>query len=130
MEGEVNAKTSFKQIIQSMVGDDIGLLQGYVKSTNPLRIQISNDEKLIISSNITYVPRHLTDYTTTVSIVQSVGSSLIGSTEIDSDHSHALRSFNIYGATMTVKNALQIGETVHILSLNHGKQYYVLDRVN
>jgi len=28
-----------------------------------------------------------------------------------------------------VYNALKVGEKVHLLSLNNGKKYYVLDRV-
>ena len=30
---------------------------------------------------------------------------------------------------MTVYNGLKVGEKVHLLSLNNGKKYYVLDRV-
>lgn len=46
-----------------------------------------------------------------------------------STHSHALVSFAVTGATMTVYNALKIGDKVHLLSFNAGKQYYVLDKV-
>lgn len=52
----------------------------------------------------------------------------VGTTE-DQAHSHALGSLNIYGATITVYNALKVGETVHLLSFNNGKKYYILDRV-
>uniref|UniRef100_A0AAU8AX28 DUF2577 domain-containing protein n=1 Tax=Dulem virus 37 TaxID=3145755 RepID=A0AAU8AX28_9CAUD len=154
---EVSEKTSIKQLIQGMTGDGVEVIQGTVKSVNPLKIQIVNDNKLTISSAITYIPRHLTDYTTTVDIVQGTGSlnsgtakdgshthAYSGETDSGGDpahthsyngttqgsaHSHALSSFNIYKATMTVYNALKVGETVHILSFNHGKQYYVLDRI-
>ena len=44
-------------------------------------------------------------------------------------HSHNLSSFSLSGATITVKNALKVGERVHLLSFNKGKKYYVLDRV-
>ena len=48
----------------------------------------------------------------------------------DSDtHAHALVSFAVTGATMTVYNALKVGDKVHLLSFNAGKQYYVLDKV-
>ena len=51
-----------------------------------------------------------------------------GTTE-ETKHSHSLASFNIYKATMTVYNALKVGEKVHLLSFDNGKKYYVLDRV-
>lgn len=158
MAGDTTEQTSLKGMIQNMVAGDVEVLQGIVKSASPLKIQIVNDDKLIIGPNITYVPRHLTDYTTTVDIVQGSGSvssntqsdgshthSYSGSTENGGDpthnhaysgttqgtaHSHSLSTFNIYGATMTVYNALKVGEQVHILSFNHGKQYYVLDRIS
>lgn len=125
---EVTEKTSIKQLIQGMTGDGVEVVQGIVKSVSPLKIQIVNDDKLTISSAITYVPRHLTDYSATVDIVQGNGT-VSGRTATADDHTHALSSFNIYKATMTVYNALKVGETVHILSFNHGKQYYVLDRI-
>ena len=43
-------------------------------------------------------------------------------------HVHNVASFNIRKATMTVYNALKIGDIVYILSFNDGKKYYVLDR--
>ena len=48
----------------------------------------------------------------------------------DSEGAHVnwLQDFNIYGATIKLYNALKYGETVYMLSFNHGKKYYVLDR--
>lgn len=103
-------KTSLKQLFQGMTGGEVDVLQGIVKAASPLRIQIVNDEKLTISSNITYVPRHLTNYTTTA--------------DISGD------GISVKGAKVTVNNALQTGETVHVLSFKNGKQYYVLDRIS
>ena len=157
MAGEANKSTSLKGLFQGMAAGDVEVLQGIVKSASPLKIQIVNDEKLVIGQNITYIPRHLTDYTTNVDILQGKGSvqsntstdgshthsysrntesagepshshAYSGETQSKS-HSHSLSTFNIYGATMTVYNALKTGEKVHILSFNHGKQYYVLDRI-
>lgn len=118
-------KTSLKQLIQGMTEGDIQVIQGVVKTANPLEIQIINDEKLVIGSNITYVPRHLTNYTTTCSISKGTKGSVNGPT---SDGSR-LTDFNFSGS-ITVHNALKAGEKVHILSFNHGKQYYVLDRIS
>ncbi len=121
---EENEKTSLKQLFQEIAGKgNTEVLQGIVKSVNPLKIQIVNDEKLIIGSNITYVPKHLTDYTTTYTI--SKGNDKIN--ESVSDDS-GLTDFALSG-NITIHNALQAGEKVHVLSFNHGKQYYVLDRV-
>lgn len=43
-------------------------------------------------------------------------------------HVNRLETFDIFGATIKVYNALKVGETVHLLSFNQGKKYYVLDR--
>lgn len=104
MAGETE-KTSLKQLFQGMIKDDVEVLQGIVKSVNPLKIQIEGDEKLTIGENITYIPRHLTDYKTELSF--------------DEKTKHKI----------TVYNALKVGEEVYILGFNRGKQYYVLDRV-
>ena len=63
-----------------MCGGDVQVLQGIVKSASPLKIQIVNDEKLVIGPNITYVPRHLTNYTTTCSLSKETKGSVNGPT--------------------------------------------------
>lgn len=66
-------KTSIKQLLQQMnENNTVTVLQGVVKSENPIKIQMINDEKLIIGENITYIPRHLTDYKTKIDIVQKM----------------------------------------------------------
>ncbi len=50
-------------------------------------------------------------------------------TEVNSLHSHKLKDFNIFNAELTVHNELKKGEKVHVLALNSGKKFYVLDRV-
>ena len=121
---EENEKTSLKQLFQEIAGKgNTEVLQGIVKSVNPLKIQIVNDEKLIIGSNITYVQKHLKYYTTHYTI--TMGNDKIN--ESVSDDS-GLTDFALSG-NITIHNALQAGEKVHVLSFNHGKQYYVLDRV-
>lgn len=99
----------------------MAVMQGVVKSASPLKIQMSSDEKLLIGPNITYIPKHLTDYTTSCTIS---GGKVSGSTTNGS-----ISSFS-YEGNITVHNALKAGDIVHVLSFNHGKQYYVLDRVN
>ena len=126
---EETEKTSLKQLFQGMAGDGVEVLQGIVKSASPLKIQIVNDDKLTIGPNITYIPRHLTDYKTEISgpNIQNyyyTGSSTeSGTAPASPPHVHALGRIPV-----TVHNALKTGEKVHVLSFNHGKQYYVLDR--
>lgn len=120
-------KTSLKQLIQGMTSSGIEVLQGIVKSASPLKIQIVNDEKLIIGPNITYVPWHLTDYTTEVTVEWETENASGGSGEAAyAEHRHAISGRK----KITVHNALRTGEKVHVLSFNHGKQYFVLDRVS
>lgn len=121
---EETEKTSLKQLFQGIAGDGVEVLQGIVKSASPLKIQIVNDEKLTIGPNITYVPRHLTDYTTTCSLAKGAKGSVNG----PANDGSRLTDFTFSGS-ITVYNALKVGEKVHVLSFNHGKQYYVLDRV-
>lgn len=126
MDGE-SEQTSLKGMLQGMIPAAAELLQGTVTSTSPLKIQITNDSKLTIGAAITVVPRHLTDYSTTADITWGEKTSLSDDTRTsDGDK---LKKFSIYGAGLTVHNALKVGETVHILALQNGKKYYVLDRV-
>lgn len=123
---EETEKTSLKQLFQGMAGEGAEVLQGIVKSTSPLKIQIVNDEKLTIGPNITYVPRHLTDYTTEVTVNWRTENASGGSGDAAyASHDHAITGRK----KITVHNALKAGEKVHVLSFNHGKQYYVLDRI-
>lgn len=126
---EETEKTSLKQLFQGMAGEGVEVLQGIVKSASPLEIQIVNDDKLTIGPDITYIPRHLTDYKADISgpNIQNyyyTGNNVGGGTApVSPSHVHAIGKIQI-----TVHNALKAGEKVHVLSFNHGKQYYVLDR--
>lgn len=120
------SETSLKQLFQGMAGKDVEVVQGVVKSTSPLKIQVVNDDKLTIGQNITYVPWHLTDYSTEVTIHWRTENSSGGSGDAAfASHSHAIEGRK----AITIHNALKVGEKVHLLSFNHGKQYFVLDRV-
>jgi hypothetical protein len=144
--------TSLKELFQGMIPTDVELMQGTVISVSPLKIQMVNDEKLIINERITVVPRHLSDYTTEATF--SVGKGTLTSVTTASGshehsggthsghtggngshehsggtHSHPLSTYALDHGTLTVWNALKVGEVVYVLSLNNGKLYYVLDRV-
>lgn len=123
---EETEKTSLKQLFQGIAGDGVEVLQGIVKSVGPLKIQIVNDEKLTIGPNITYIPRHLTDYSTEITVSWRTENASGGSGGAAyASHNHAITGRK----AITVHNALKVGDRVHVLSFNHGKQYYVLDRV-
>jgi len=142
MSHNPNEDTSLKQMFQGMVPEGATVVEGTVVSGSPLKIRIENDDKLVVSGSVVIVPWHLTDYKTTVDVVLG-GGSISSQTYVDGSHSHtcspgstgetphqhALQSFNIYGATMTVYNALKTGEKVWLLKFNTGKKYFVLDRV-
>ena len=132
-----NEQTSLKGLFQEMIPESVGVVRGKVVSASPLKIQVINDDKLLLSENLLCVPKHLTDYTTTCDLL--LGSGSLGSQTKtdgqhgghlsgDGSHSHSLASFNIYSATLKVHNALKLGETVYLLSFNEGKKYYILDR--
>lgn len=131
-------ETSLKQLFQSLVPKEVELLQGTVIATGPLKIQITNDEKLIINERITIVPWHLTDYTTTATLAKADGSldsqtfqdgTHGGHLAGDGAHINHLDTFTLTRGKLTVYNALKVGEKVHVLALNSGKLYYVMDRV-
>lgn len=123
MEG-TTVKTSIKGLIQGMTGGEVGIVQGTVKSVSPLKIQVVNDDKLVVTEANTYVPRHLKDYGTQCAI--GVGAQ--GGLNAPTADGSRLTDFNLTG-DITVKDALKVGDVVHMLYFNHGKQYYVLDRV-
>lgn len=150
---DFNEPTSIKEAIQGLVPDGAGVIQGRVTSVSPLVIQAVNDDKLILQESTLCLPKHLTNYTMTVSISGGSVSSATrdgegthphgssgqhdGHTEGDGAHNHpnsegahihTLSSFALSSATITVHNALKVGEVVYLLSYNNGKKYYILDR--
>lgn len=134
--------TSIKALLAKMQGRKATVLQGTVIQKTPLKIQISNDEKLIITEANTYVPWHMTDYETKCDIELRDGT-LDSQTYEDGEHSHTipmgesgetphvhhLETYNIYKAYIKVYNALKVGHKVHVLAFAEGKQYFVIDRV-
>ena len=109
--------TSLKALFQGLAGDGAQVLQGVVQSASPLKIQVAGDAKLTVGPHNVYLPRHLTDYDTEVTIEWE--------TEEAAGHKHAVEGRK----KIRVHNALKTGEKVYLLAFNHGKQYYVLDRV-
>lgn len=130
------SETSLKQLFQSMIPVGEELMEGTVIQTDPLKIQMTNDPKHFITDRITIVPWHLTDYKTRATYRKMDGE-LDSCTKNDGAHAdpiggthvHHGDDFNLYKGIIVVHNALRVGDKLHILALNHGKLYYVLDRV-
>ena len=122
--------TSLKGLFQGLVPDPCGALQGKVISASPLTIQADNDSKLIINSLLLIVPKHLSNYEAIVDI--EVGDGVLDAetdTAGEDIHNHKLSTYTLKKGKIKVYNALKVGEKVHLLSLNNGKKYYILDRV-
>ncbi len=127
---------SIKEMMQGMSERNAELLQGVVISESPLKIQAVNDSKLIITQVSAIIPWHLTDYETTVDLEETENSPIIHAatskdivSETVSLHSHKNEKFKIYKLKVKVYNALKKGEMVHILAVQNGKKYFILDRV-
>lgn len=106
---------------------DMCVIMGVVVAESPLRIQVIGDEKLVLNERITIVPRHLTDHEVTADISTDEMPNATTSNG-DPSHRHGLNALNIKKAAVKVYNGLKVGEVVYILSYNHGKKYFVLDR--
>lgn len=78
------------------------LRYGKVVSTNPLKIQITN--QLILPESVLVVPKSLTNYS--LEITDETGDK-----------------------TITVKNALKVGDKVALLRKQGGQSYFILDRI-
>lgn len=98
---------------------------GTVVSANPLKIQVTN--QFIIPRALLIVPEHLTDYDVEVTIDWSTSSESGGSGESSfSSHRHTLTGKK----TMTVHNALKVGDKVALLRKQGGQSYFILDRIS
>lgn len=149
MEEKKNV-ASIKEAVQSMIPHGAYVIEGTVTGISPLQITLTNDAKMILSSNSLILPRHLTNYSTMVNIsdgsINSTTETGAGTHKHDSgeheghssgdgkhtheggSHVHNLATFTLAEAKVTVYNALREGEMVYLLSFNNGKQFYVLDR--
>ncbi len=127
---------SLKEVLQGMSARNTELLQGIVISESPLKIQAMNDSKLIITDISAIIPWHLTDYETTVDLEETENSPIIHAatskdivSKVVSLHAHENEKFKIYKLKIKVYNSLRKGEKVHILAVQNGKKYFILDRV-
>ena len=130
--------TSIKQLIQSFtMSEDGSVIEAKVIGVGPLKVQATNDDKLILNAGSLVVPWHLTDYTTKMTYRLDEGTldsetyndgSHGGHMGGDGTHVNHLRTFNLYKGTITVYNALKVGDIIYLLRYNDGKKYFILDR--
>lgn len=122
-------------------GQPCDLRTGIVKTVSPLSIQVSS--QLVLPEGLLVVPRSLTDYTVSVSMnwstesagnhshgysgTDSRGDSHSGTTDPAGTHTHQLVSGN--SKTMTIHNALKVGDKVALIRKRGGQFFYVLDRI-
>jgi len=119
-------ETSIKQKIQGLLPASDEVIQGTVMGVNPIKIQAEGDSKLIIGQGSAIIPQHLTDYTTTMDL--SLDRSKANRIAISNSSANDLSTLDIASASVTIHNALKLGDRVDLLSLNQGKKYYVLGR--
>lgn len=110
-------KTAAQQVMDS--SQLTALLFGLVISTSPIKIQV--DQKLILEKEQLFLARNVTDFQTSVSLSWRTG---IGLKDEGYDHSHS-----VSGGSLTVHNALKVGEKVILIRQSGGQKFIVLDRV-
>lgn len=144
--------TGLKALIQSLIPEAPGVIEGRVTCASPLQVTLANDSKMILGKNSLIVPRHLTDYMVEVDLEQVTGTLLSNTTSDGGEHEHgggdhgghesgngehthesgihvhSLSTFSLADGMLTVHNGLKKGDTVYLLQFNTGKKYYILDR--
>ena len=134
----MNEPQSIMAIIRGATSrEDGSVIEAKVIGVGPLKVQATNDDKLILNAGSLVVPWHLTDYTTKMTYRLDKGT-LDSETYNDGSHGghvagdgknvNHLRTFNLYKGTITVYNALKVGDMVYLLRYNDGKKYFILDR--
>ena len=88
---------------------------GKVVSVSPLKVQVTS--QFTIPESLLIVPEHLTDYKVEVQIDWTTGNA--------DSHTHAVNGTK----TMTIKNALKVGDKVALLRKTGGQSYFILDRI-
>lgn len=136
-------KTGITQALGDMYGSGFNVVEGIVLSPKPLQIKLVNNEKMVLDSDITTIPRHLTDYKTKITIPLASGAQLVAPTTEENAHSHScpdggtstvgahkhsLVSLKVVETEVIIHNGLKKDDVVVLLGYNNGKSYYILDR--
>ena len=144
----MDSSGSLLDLIRMAIPSAADLLQGDVISDDPLKVQIKGDDKLILTKESLVVPWHLTDYVTKITIKAYDSDGTIngatvtkggsphshagcysGSTGTESAHTHHQDVFQLDKAYVKMHNHLRKGDVLHLIALQAGKLYYILDRV-
>ena len=97
---------------------------GKVVSTKPLKISV--EQKMTLGAAQLVLTRNVTDFNTRVTVNWETGikADEKGDPPLPS-HSHAVSGTK----TITIHNALQVGDVVVLLKKKGGQKYLILDRV-
>jgi hypothetical protein len=122
-------------------GQPCDLRTGTVKTVSPLSIQVSS--QLILPEGLLIVPEKLKDYTMEVTLDWTTepignhthdysgscsdGGSHSGTTNPAGTHTHQILSGK--SKTITIHNALKVGDKVALIRKHGGQFFYILDRI-
>lgn len=123
------SKTSIKGLFQDLASKGSAeVVQAIVKEESPLRVQVVNDEKLILTEDLLFIPEHLKDYQTEITLLEWKTENQSGGSGEASFSSH---NHDIIGKKkIIVHNAMKKNDVIYLLSYAKGKQYFVLGRVS
>lgn len=135
----------FKRISeqQNSSGDPVNLIVGTVLSSSPLEISVH--DKLTLTKDFLIVSEHLTNHRRTVTFKNTANitlssSSVAGQTTVGGadSHTHGYESITMNGvqgsfaidnAVIEFQDELKKGDSVMLIRLQGGQQYYVANRV-
>ena len=93
----------------------VNICYGIVKTINPLSIFV--EQKMLLPAEFFVLSRNVTNYSATMTINWS--------TENAQGHNHSVSG----DKTVTINNALKVGEKVILIRFQGGQDYLVLDRI-
>lgn len=108
------------------------LRYGTVVSTKPLKVQITN--QFVIPGSMLVVPKHLTNYKVNINLNLDIGAGGKHKHTYDEDnketsevldHTHKITG----GNSITIENALKVGDRVALIRKQGGQSYFILDKI-
>ena len=142
----LNNATSIKGMIQQLAPEQIRMMLGEVISDDPLKVQVKNDEKLIIPKNLLVIPEWLTCHKYKA-YIQTDAYMPCAEPSNDEAHdkqidtaafvcnvacpsgAHPCAAHQYKASWIIIKNHLRAGDIVILLGFAGGKKYIVLDRI-
>lgn len=124
---EVIKRAALEAVDNSKMCD---LRYGTVVNTSPLKVRVANN--FTIPNSLLVVPEHLTDHTLNVTVdfaTHSDGTHKHTYDEKDTSengsHTHIING----KTTVTIHNALKVGDKVALLRKQGGQSYFILDKI-